>query len=533
MKCLLLFLLGILLWNAVPAQEDADLVITNAKILDGTGNPWYRGDVVVDNGKILDIVSPGKGAGKRVIDAKGMIVSPGFIDVHTHFDGNEFKNPGAGNFIYDGVTTILVGNCGSSRLNIHAYLQQLDSLRLAVNVGTLIGHSTLRRNVVGTHANGAPTEEEMKKMEMLVERAMLDGAFGLSTGLIYIPGTYAKTDEIIRLAKVSGAFDGVYATHMRDEADSVMPAIREALQIGRESGARVQLSHIKVAGHNNFGKASQVLKLVSDARQEGIEVVVDSHPYTAGSTHLSTLFPGEFLRDGKDSILARLRRPESRAALKKFLLADLAQKKLKNFTYAVVASFDPEPALIGKSIVDINKQKGRKSNAANEAETILELMETGVVNNNNFGGEMIYYTINEDDLQTILKYPHNITISDAGIRLHGGKDLLHPRAYGSNARVLGRYVRELKIISLEEAIRRMTSLPARQFQIERKGLLLPGYDADILIFDAEKVIDKATFESPYQYSEGFHYVLVNGKVVLDSGSHTGQRPGKTIRKSLK
>ncbi|MCR6722121.1 MAG: D-aminoacylase [Chitinophagaceae bacterium] len=530
MRRLFVFALTMLLCNSHYAQELADIAIVNAKILDGTGNPWFRGDIIIHNGKIREILPVGKGSATRIIDAKGLIVTPGFIDVHTHFDGNEFKNPGAGNYIYDGVTTILVGNCGSSRVNIKNYLTQLDSLQLAINVGTLMGHSTLRRNVVGTHANRAPTEAEMVKMEQMLERAMRDGAFGLSTGLIYIPGTYAKTDEVVRLAKVSASFDGVYATHMRDEADSVLAAIREAIQIGRESGARVQLSHLKASGHNNWGKAEKILELISDARAEGIEVVVDSHPYIAGSTHLSTLLPPESLTDGKDSILARLRNPKSRAALKKYLLADLNKKKLKNFDYAVVASFDPEPAMIGKSIVEINKQRGRKSNAENEAETILELMETGVVNNNNFGGEMIYYTISEDDLQTILKYPHNICISDAGIRLHGGKELLHPRAYGSNARVLGRYVRELKIITLEDAVRRMTSLPAQQFQIENKGQLRPGFDADVLVFDPDKITDKATFESPYQYSEGIQYVLVNGKVVLDNGEHTGTRPGKTIRK---
>jgi N-acyl-D-amino-acid deacylase len=310
-----------------------------------------------------------------------------------------------------------------------------------------------------------------------------------------------------------------------------MVAIREALLIGKETGSRVELSHLKVNGQNNWGRADEILKLITNARNEGIEVVVDTHPYTAGSTHLSTLFPNEFLKDGKDSILARLNGPKSRANVKQYLLADLKKKKLKDFSYAVVASFDPDQSLIGKSIFEINRLKGRKSNAENEAETILELMETGVSNNNNFGGEMIYYTISEDDLQTILKYPHNICISDAGIRIHDGKDLLHPRAYGSNARVLGRYVRELKLIRLEEAIRRMTSLPAQHFQIENKGLLMPGFDADLVIFDAATVQDKATFDDPYQYSTGFHYVLVNGQVVLDGKGHTGLRPGEILRKA--
>lgn len=318
---------------------------------------------------------------------------------------------------------------------------------------------------------------------------------------------------------------------MRSEADSVAEAINEALHIGRESGCRVQLSHFKVTGKNNWGRSKQVLQQVIDARKEGVDVVIDQFPYTAESTHLSTLLPKEFLSDGPDSVLARLRRPQARRYAKKFLLDNLRKEKLKHFSYAVMASYTADPTLNGKSIEDINVLKGRKSNANEEAETILELIEQGGATGVYYGAAMIYHYISEDDLQNIMKFPHNICISDAGVRVAGGRAMLHPRAYGANARMLGRYVRELKLVSLEEAVRRMTSLPAQHFQIEKKGLLMPGYDADLVVFDEATVQDKATFDDPYQFSSGFHYVLVNGQVVLSENVHTGQRPGKIVRKS--
>lgn len=516
---------------ALMAQEKAEIAIKNAKIIDGTGNSWYMGDVLVNEGKIIAIVPAGKGDGQKIIDAKGLVVAPGFIDVHMHLDGNEFRNPEAGNFIYDGVTTVITGNCGSSKVNIKAYLQQLDSLRMSVNVGSLMGHSTLRRIVVGPHANRPATEEEMVKMEQLLDQAMKDGAFGLSSGLIYIPGTYAGTEELIRLAKVSARYNGVYASHMRSEADSVDKAIDEAVRIGRESGCRVQLSHFKVAGQNNWGRSKQLLQQVIDARKQGINVVIDQFPYCAESTHLSTLLPKEFLSDGPDSVLARLKRPQARAYAKKFLLDNLKKEKLKHFSYAVMASYSADPSLNGKSIEEITLLKGRKNKASEEAETILELIEQGGAANVYYGAAMIYHYISEEDLQNIIRFPHNICISDAGVRIPGGKAMLHPRAYGANARMLGRYVRELQLVSLEEAIRRMTSLPAQQFQIEKKGLVMPGYDADLVIFDPATVQDQATFNDPYQFSTGFHFVLVNGKIVLNEKVHTGLRPGKIVRKS--
>jgi len=274
-----------------------------------------------------------------------------------------------------------------------------------------------------------------------------------------------------------------------------------------------------------------MLQQVIDARKEGINVIIDQFPYGAESTHLSTLLPKEVLSDGPDSVLARLKRPHTRATIKKFLLNNLKKEKLKHFSYAVLASYPTDPNLNGKNIQEINLLKGRRNNANAEAETILELIEQGGASAVYYGAAMIYHYISEKDLQNILKFPHNICISDAGVRIPGGKAMLHPRAYGANARVLGHYVRELNLISLEEAIRRMTSLPAQHFQIEKKGLLMPGYDADLVIFDPATVQDKATYDEPYKNSVGFQYVIVNGQVVLSDNVHTGLRPGKIVRKS--
>jgi N-acyl-D-amino-acid deacylase len=309
---------------------------------------------------------------------------------------------------------------------------------------------------------------------------------------------------------------------MRNEADSLKQAIQEALYIGRVTGSRVEISHFKVGSNQNWGTATKALQLIVDARNEGINVVIDQYPYTASSTHLSTLLPKELFIGGNDSIMARLKQPDIRNSLKKYLVSNLRKRKLKHFNFPVVAHYKADTSLNGKSIEEINALKGRQRNADQEAETILDMIENG-------GASMVFHDMSDEDVQTIMKFPHNICISDAGIRVFGS-GLPHPRAYGSNARVLARYVRELQLISLEEAIRRMTSLPAQQFRIKNKGLIMSGYDADLVIFDPAQVQDNATYEKPHQFSSGFQYVLVNGQIVIDKGRHSGLRPGKAIRK---
>ena len=519
MKKWLLLLCG--LPAAVLAQQPpCDILITNGKIIDGTGNNWFYGSVAVKDGKILAIGRNISYNAQKTIDAKGLIVAPGFIDVHTHIEDDEVRDPNATSFILDGVTTCITGNCGSSNVDIGKYLTWIDSLKLSVNVASLIGHNDVRKSVMG-RANRDASHEEMQQMEALVDRAMREGAVGLSTGLIYIPGTYTKTPEIVALAKVAARYHGVYASHMRDEGDSVTSAIREALTIGREANIPVQISHFKLSGQQNWGRSRQTVAMVEQARREGIEVTIDQYPYTASSTAISTLLPDEILADGQDSIRARLQRPATRKYVINSMLARLKKRKLKHFSYAVVAYHAADTSYNGKSIEEINLMKGRKHKAKYEAETVLDLMMNG-------GASAVFHGMGEEDVKRIMQYPFNMFASDASIRvLNAG--MPHPRGYGTNARVLSKYVREEKVLSLEEAIRRMTSLPAQKFQLHDRGLLREGYAADIVIFDEQGVKDLSTFQRPHAYSKGFHYVIVNGKLTVENEKHLGVRAGRALR----
>lgn len=513
------WLLILLFIPAATLAQDCDLLIKNGKIIDGTGNNWYYGNIAVKDGKILKIGRDVNPPAKKIIDAKGLIVAPGFIDVHTHLEGDEIKEPNATNFILDGVTTCITGNCGSSNVDIGKYLRWVDSLKLSINVATLVGHNDIRKAVMG-RANRDASAAELQQMETLVDKAMKDGAVGLSTGLIYIPGTYTKTPEIVALAKVAAKYDGVYATHMRDEGDSVTYAIEEALTIGREANIPVEISHFKLSGQHNWGRSKETVALIKKAREEGLEVTIDQYPYTASSTSISTLLPDEVLADGQDSIKARLQRPEIRKQVTTHILARLKKRKLKHLGYAVVAFYGPDTTYNGKSIEQINLLKGKKHKAKLEAETVMDIMMNG-------GASAVFHGMGEEDVKRIMQYPFNMFASDATIRvLNAG--MPHPRGYGTNARVLAKYVREEKVISLEEAIRRMTSLPAQKFQLKDRGLLKEGMAADIIIFDEKEVRDVSTFEKPHAYSAGFHFVIVNGVLTVENEKHLGIRAGKAL-----
>ncbi len=502
-------------------SPEVDILIRNGKILDGTGNSWFYGDVAVKDGKIVEV---GRGLNysyRRLIDATGMIVSPGFIDVHTHIEEDERKHPTAENFIYDGVTTVVTGNCGSSNTEVGTYLDWIDSFKLSINVATLIGHNDVRKKVLG-RANRDATPEEMSRMKDIVEKAMREGAVGLSTGLIYIPGTYTKTEEIIELAKIASAYKGVYATHMRDEGDSVTFAIEEALRIAREANLPVEISHFKLSGQHNWGRSKETIAMVENARRQGIDVTIDQYPYGASSTSISTLIPDEILADGYDSIKARLMRPEVRKYVSEAMLKRLKKRKLKHFSYAVVTWHAADTSYNGKSIEQINLLKGRKHRAKEETETVMDIMIAG-------GAGAVFHGMGDEDIKRIMRYPYNMFASDASIRVPNvGRP--HPRGYGTNARVLSKYVRDEKVISLEEAVRRMTSLPAQKFQLSDRGLLKAGMAADILIFDEKEVKDVSTYEKPHAYSKGFHFVIVNGQITVDNEKHNGMRAGRALRR---
>lgn len=514
---LILLLLVIPVFGA--AQQQCDILIRNGRVIDGTGNNWYYADIAIKGDRIIKTGKALPFTATRIIDASGLIVAPGFIDVHTHIEGDESKVPTAESFIYDGVTTVIAGNCGASNIDMARYFDFLDSLRLSINVATLIGHNDVRKAVMG-RANRDVEPDELQRMEALVEKAMKEGAVGLSTGLIYIPGTYSKTVEVLSLAKVAAKYHGVYASHIRDEGDKVTDAIEEAIAIGRQAKMPVEISHFKVSGQQNWGRSAITLPMIEKARREGIEVTIDQYPYTASSTSISTLLPDEILADGQDSISARLQKPAIKKYVINYMLERLKKRKLKHFSYAVVASYKPDSTYNGKSIEAINLLKGRKHKAKQEAETVIEIMLNG-------GAGAVFHGMSEQDVVKIMRYPFNMFASDASIRVFG-EGMPHPRGYGTNARVLARYVRDQKLIPLEEAIRRMTSLPANKFHLQQRGFIKENMFADIVIFNENTVQDNATFEKPHAYSTGFAYVIVNGKITVDNARHTGVRNGRPL-----
>jgi N-acyl-D-amino-acid deacylase len=512
-----LLILCLALVSTASAQR-ADILIKNGKIIDGTGNSWYYGDVAIRKDRILAMGYLNKIKARQVIDAKGQVIAPGFIDVHTHIEGEESRTPTADNFIYDGVTTVITGNCGLGHHDIGQYFKFLDSLQLSVNVGTFIGHNAVRKAVMGT-ANRKPTPQEQQQMEQLVQTAMQQGAVGFSTGLIYIPGTYSETAEVVGLARAAARYRGVYTSHLRNETNQIFEAIEEALNIGRQTGMPVQISHFKI-GKPNWYRSGETLAMVKQAREAGYDVSIDQYPYAASSTTLNSIVPAWALENGQDSINARLRHPLTREKLKAEMIQDMIRRDRPDFSYAVVASFAPNPAYNGKSITEINKLMGRESTIPEEIETILDLTQQG-------SAAMVFHSMNEADVEYIMQYPFTMIASDGGIR-ELGVGMPHPRGYGANARVLGLYVREKKILGLEDAIRRMTSLPAQKFGLTNRGLLRPGMKADVLVFDPARVQEMSTFEKPHAYSVGMDYVLVNGKLTVAAGRHTRTRKGEII-----
>jgi len=515
-KTLILFLF---IYGNVAAQQ-YDVIIINGKIIDGTGNSWYYGDIAIKDGKIVSIGKFNNITAGKVINAKGLIVAPGFIDVHGHIENGVFENPSAGNYIYDGVTTVITGNCGGSADDLKRFFWQIDSMKTSINVASLVGHNTVRRLTMGLN-NRLASAEEQKKMEEMVIQAMKDGAVGLSTGLIYLPGMYSNTAEVIGLAKAAAAYNGIYASHIRNEENDVKVAINEAIDIGRQANIPVQISHFKVSGPANWGRSKETLPMIDAARKEGYDVTIDQYPYSASSTNLGIRLPDWAMAGGSDSLKKRISDPGMHKQIIKDMLEMQNKYKYKNYSYAYVANHSADSSLNGKNISEINKLKGRKSKMKEEAETILDMMMAG-------GAQMVYHSMNEDDVRHFMKYPFNMIGADGGVVVYG-KGMPHPRAYGTNARVLAKYVRDEKLVSLEEMIRRMTSLAAQKFQLKDRGMIKEGMAADIVLFDLNEVTDKATFEQPHQFSAGFRYVLVNGQLVIEDGKHTGVRSGTTLK----
>ncbi len=506
--------------TVLPGQTapSLDLIIRGGTLVDGTGRPAFRSDVGIAGGRIVQIGELDSSA-PAVIDAAGLTVAPGFIDVHTHAD-NLFETPSAENFVRMGVTAIVAGNCGSSAVDIAQAFGQIRASGASLNFATLVGHNSVRSEVMGT-VRRAPTPAELDRMKMLVARAMSDGAVGFSTGLQYVPGTYAETAEIVELARTASARGGLYATHMRNEGTELERAVSEAIAIGEAASCPVEISHLKVDSPKRWGASEKALALIDQARARGIDVKADQYAYTAASSNLGIRLPSWVLEGGQDAINQRMDDPIVWQRIKDETIALFTERGFSDLSFAVVASHVAAPAYNGKSIKQVAELVTGSGSVEAQLEVVRSMMKKG-------GASMVYHLMSEDDIGRIMRHPHVSVASDSWV-LVPGAGVPHPRGYGNNVRVLGRYVREQHVISLEEAVRKMTSLPADHFRLAGRGRLAAGYAADLVLFDAATVGDPATYDRPHQYPTGVKHVLVNGVLVVKDGNYTGARPGQVLR----
>ena len=504
------------------AAEEYDLLIKGGRLVDGTGAPWRRADVAVTGDRIVAVLPRIDAPARHTVDTAGRVVAPGFIDIHTHARRGIFEVPTADNYVRQGVTTLVEGQDGSSPLPLGAFLSKVEALRPAVNFATLVGHGSGREAVMG-RADRAPSSAELVQMEGLVREAMGEGAFGLSTGLFYVPGTFARTDEVIALARVAGAMGGIHVSHMRDEAAGVVASVRETIAIGEEGRLPTQVTHHKAIGRAAWGRSAETLQLLEEARRRGVDATVDAYPYTASSTGLAAaLLPAWALEGSADARRGRLESPATRARVREVVVDKIRNERGGGDPGNIqIAACGFDSSLEGKTLAEILVGRGLAPTVENAADLALEIVEKG-------GASGVFHAISEEDVERILASPLTMVASDGEIPVFG-EGAPHPRSYGTFARVLGVYVREKKLLTLEEAVRKMTSLPAARLGLADRGLVRPGMVADLVVFDPGAVRDRATFERPHQYAEGVLLVVVGGAVVLDGAGPTGARPGRVLR----
>ncbi len=524
-----------------------DLLILNAMIIDGTSSSWFYGDIGIDKDKISAIGNLKRHKARRVIDAKGLFVSPGFIDIHSHSDFHAIVNYRCESKVRQGVTTEVVGNCGYSLApllgealqesrrshlesygieagweTVEEYLQVLEKSRPSINYATLVGHGTIRKSVMG-YERREPTKEELAKMKRLLDQAMRDGAFGMSTGLIYSPGSFAKTEEIIQLCKVVAKRNGIYTTHMRSESEYLEESVLESIEIGEKSKVAVQISHHKACGRKYFGKVNKTLQMIQQARSKGIDVTCDVYPYTATATDLDAILPDWVHEGGIQKLLERLTDKNTREKIKKQI--DPVQKAMSGYEnlYVTYTFTEKNKQFQGKSIAEISKILNK-----DPLDTAFDLI---VEERSRVG--MMRFAMDEEDVKKVISSPFSMIGSDGsalsvdGVLSHGHP---HPRNFGTFPRVIARYVKELKTITLEQAIYKMTSFPARRIGLFDRGIIRPNMAADIVIFDFDRIQDTATYEEPKKYPQGIVYVIVNGEPVIFESEHTFARAGKILRK---
>ena len=546
------------------AQNMLDILIKNGVVVDGTGKPAFKADVGIAAGRIAVVAEDIEQEAKRTIQAQALHLAPGFIDPHTHSDLTLLVNPRAESKIRQGVTTEVIGNCGSSPApllgatveeaqaaaksvdldvtwaSMAEYLERLRQSGIAVNVVPLVGHNTVRGAVLGFD-DVQPTTEQQAEMEQLVAEAMEQGARGLSTGLFYPPGFYARTEEVIGLARVAARRGGIYATHVRSETDRLFEAVAEAIEIGKQAEIRVQISHVKLEGYRNWEGADRLLAMLEDADSrgtalpvpsavegsaaEGVRVGCDQYPYTAGVSWLAYILPYWAQAGGARAVGERLNDPEVRARLRKDWQENRAEWEnrggMRDWTDILITDCTPRPDVQGKNIAEIAADEGK-----DPLETALDLI---VVSEGQV--ECVCFGQLEDNVRILMRHPLVVVGSDGdalapyGVLARGKP---HPRNYGTFPRVLGRYVREEKVLSLEEAVKKMTSVTAERFGLSDRGVIREGAWADLVLFDAQTVADRATYTDPHQYPEGIPYVVVNGVVVIDQCEHTGALPGQVL-----
>jgi N-acyl-D-amino-acid deacylase len=501
-----------------------DVLIRGGTVIDGTGAARYAADVALRGDRIALVsrtaIAPARA--RRVIDATGKIVAPGFIDLHAHLDPLA-QMPDAESHVRQGVTTAVGGPDGGSPLPLAPYLAARETQQLGMNVAFLVGHNSIRQAVMGMVARD-PTTAELAQMKQMVAQGMADGAWGISTGLKYLPGAYSKTSELIELSKIVAASGGIYTSHLREEGLGLLGGVREAIDIGRGARIPIVLTHHKAVGTQMWGKSTVTLAMVDSARRQGIDVMMDVYPYTATQTGIDVLAP-PWAFDGGDSAFARrLRDPKLRDSIKKdivyAILTDRGGGDLRRVQFGEVRWMR---ALEGKTLADWAAQRNMAPTPENGAELVIEAITRG-------GARCIYHVLDEGDVRRIMSHAQTMIASD-GRLARPGEGQPHPRAYGTFPRVLGEYARDQKLFSLETGVHKMTGMPATRLGLADRGVLKAGSFADIAVFDAAKVRDLATFAAPHQYPEGIDFVIVNGTVTVDGGRFTTARAGKVLRSS--
>lgn len=495
---------------------EADVVLQNATIYIGDDQPGKVGDVAIKGDRIVAVGKFRTKGTPKVHNCEGLCISPGFIDLHTHSDYplQEPKTNANFNYLTQGVTTVVTGNCGSGPVDVARYFSRLEEIGVGTNVIHQVPHNDVRNKVMG-NANREPTAAELKQMETLVDKGMRDGAWGLSTGLIYNPGTYSKTDELVALAKVAAKHDGFYASHIRNENTEVLIAIAEIIEIARRAGIRVHISHIKVSGRRAWGKAPDVIALIRRARKEGIDVTADQYPYAASSTSLSaTLIPAKYREGSGMDLIQRIDDAEIGPKMKKAIELRVAEhlggRSIKVASYAKKTNWQ------GKDLFTIAQEEKRTP-----LEIILEIQRNG-------GAAIVNFGIDEEGMRLFMKEPYVATASDGSARIPNDT-VPHPRSYGTFSRKIGRFAIEDKVITLEQAIRSSSGLPADILKLPQRGYIKAGYFADLVVFDSKTFRDKATFDRPHQYSTGVSYVFVNGRLSIDQGRSTEILAGRVLR----